>query len=85
MQILTITVSEAGYYLNGAGDLDVDHSVIQSEMNGEGQSSIFAYLANGLEARRLAGTGLPHTHTINEFGKPVAGDFLEPTTKAGLA
>ena len=57
VQILTITVSEAGYYLNGAGDLDVDHSVIQSEMNGEGQSSIFAYLANGLEARRLAGTG----------------------------
>ena len=57
VQILTITVSEAGYYLNGAGDLDVDHPVIHSEMNGEGQNSIFAYLANGLEARRLAGTG----------------------------
>jgi len=57
VKMLTITVSEAGYYLNGAGDLDLDHPVIQSEINGEGQSSIFAYLVNGLEARRAAATG----------------------------
>ena len=57
VQIVTITVSEAGYYLDGAGDLDLAHPVIRAEMDGTEQVSIFAYLANALEARRCAGIG----------------------------
>ncbi len=57
VSMATITVSEAGYYFDTNGDLEVNHPVIAAERNGETPTSIYAYLSAGLQARRAADAG----------------------------
>ncbi len=55
--LATLTVSEAGYYFDASGDLDLSHPVVAAELAGEYRESLYAYLAAGLEARRAAKVG----------------------------
>ena len=55
--LATVTVSEAGYYFDSAGDLDLSHPILAAETAGESRQSLYAYLTGGLAARRAAGTG----------------------------
>ena len=60
--IITITVTESGYYLNDDTTLNIDDPIIAQEIverfEGRGQQSIYAYLSRALHARYQA-NGLP--------------------------
>ena len=60
VQLVTITVTEAGYYLDGKHQLDAQHPLIQAEVAQRAASSIFAYLRAALQ-RRLEAGGAPLT------------------------
>ena len=60
VKIVGMTVTESGYYLNDDWSLNVDHPLIQAEIDGQHQSSIYAYLANALE-RRIQSINSPIT------------------------
>ena len=60
VKIVGMTVTESGYYLNDDWSLNVDHPLIQAEIDGRHQSSIYAYLANALE-RRIQSINSPIT------------------------
>jgi fructuronate reductase len=54
-QVVTITVTEKGYCLDGAGNLDVSHPDIQHDLRlPQSPSSLIGYLVEGLQRRRLA-------------------------------
>ena len=55
--LVTLTVSEAGYYFDASGDLDLSQPLIAAELAGTRRESLYAYLAGGLEARRAAKAG----------------------------
>ena len=55
VNVITVTVTESGYCLDAAGNLDVDAPVIRAELDGTGRQSVYAYLAAALERRRVAG------------------------------
>lgn len=82
----TITVSEAGYYFDTNGDLEVDHPVIAAELNGNDQSSVYAYLSAGLAARRDADAG-PITilccDNLRNNGTLLQRNFITYLTRAG--
>ncbi len=48
---VTITVTESGYYLDDEGSLNLDDPIISREITEGAHSSIYAYLARGLELR----------------------------------
>jgi fructuronate reductase len=55
-RIVTITVTEKGYCLDGAGNLDVTHADIQRDLRSpQSPSSLIGYLVEGLQRRRVAG------------------------------
>ena len=60
VKLVTITVTEGGYYTNSVGDLDYDHPLIAAEIKGEEQASCYAYLRAALKLRFKAG-GAPLT------------------------
>ena len=51
IKMVTITVTESGYYLTDKGELDVDDPLIQQELTGQRATSVYAYLARALELR----------------------------------
>ena len=51
VHVVTITVTESGYYLDGNGDLDISGNVISQEITGEKIQSIYGYLGNALRKR----------------------------------
>jgi fructuronate reductase len=54
--IVTITVTEKGYCLDAAGDLDVSHPDIQRDLHTpDCPTSLIGYLVEGLRRRRAAG------------------------------
>lgn len=56
VRVVTSTVTEKGYCLTPAGDLDLDHPDIRRDLDGEGHPASFpGWLAAGLAARRAAG------------------------------
>ena len=57
---VTITVTESGYYLDEAGQLNLDDPVISAEVSGGPPQSVYGYLAAGLD-RRFAADGGPVT------------------------
>lgn len=57
---VTITVTESGYYLDEAGQLNLDDPIISAEVSGGPAQSVYGYLAAGL-ARRFAADGGPVT------------------------
>lgn len=55
VHVITITVTESGYYLDDAGRLNMDDPVIAEEIAGGPRRSIFGYLAAALKRRHAAG------------------------------
>ena len=51
VQLVTITVTEGGYCLSDDGQIDMDNPEIVAELNGNGSSSIYAYLRAALRSR----------------------------------
>ena len=45
VKIVTITVTESGYYLKGEGELDTDSPIIKAELAGGETTSVYGYLA----------------------------------------
>ena len=60
VQLVTITVTESGYYTDPNGALNLSDPIIASEITGGTGQSVYAYLRAGLR-QRLAGTGAPLT------------------------
>ncbi len=56
-KLVTTTVTEKGYHLNGDGGLDMDHPAIVRELTGAEPSTLSGWLVAGLAARRAAGGG----------------------------
>ena len=60
VHMVTITVTESGYYTNPNGDLNLNDPVIKSEMEGGSAESVYAFLLLAL-ANRRSETGAPLT------------------------
>lgn len=83
VHMVTITVTESGYYTDPAGDLKVDDPAITSEIDSGGdgaeRSTVYAYLAAGLKARQAQG-GAPITicccDNIRHNGVMLKNNFL---------
>jgi len=78
VKLVTITVTESGYYLDDKGKLNVDDPVISAELsNGKGKS-LYAYLAIALK-QRAEHTDLPLTisccDNIRENGHMLEQNF----------
>jgi D-arabinitol 4-dehydrogenase len=58
VHMVTITVTESGYYLDDTGALNASDPVIAAEIAGTARASVYAYLAAGLRAR-MEGTAQP--------------------------
>ena len=58
VHLVTITVTESGYYLDDAGGLNKEDPVIRAELDGGAQGTVYAYLVNGLR-RRMESGGAP--------------------------
>ena len=58
--LVTITVTESGYYCDPQGNLDLSHPVIAAELSGASQETIYAYLRAAL-TQRQAELGQPIT------------------------
>lgn len=54
VKIVSMTVTESGYYLNDDWSLNVDHPLIQTEVNSGPNRSIYAFLAKALRQRMEA-------------------------------
>lgn len=79
VQLVTITVTESGYYTNADGQLNLSDATIQSELNGEPPRTVYAYLREGI-ARRVAAGGAPVTiaccDNIRQNGKMLKNNLL---------
>lgn len=51
VNLVTITVTESGYYTGSNGHLDLENPVINAEICSEGSSSLYAYLSKALRMR----------------------------------
>ncbi len=60
VHLVTITVTESGYYTDPNGALNTTEPTITSEINGETSKSVYAYLRGALR-RRMKSTGNPLT------------------------
>lgn len=80
VKILTMTVTEGGYYLDSAGKLDPDSPIIAAEVKGEVTQSIYAYLRAGLNHRSKV-NGAPITvlccDNLRQNGKLLRRSFVE--------
>jgi mannitol 2-dehydrogenase len=55
-RIVSLTVTEGGYFLNADGDFDADHPAIRADAaNAEAPGTVFGLILKGLRARRAAG------------------------------
>lgn len=79
VKLVTITVTESGYYTDPNGDLDLHHPLIRAELAGEARDSIYAYLRASL-ALRAVKTGAPLTiaccDNIRQNGKMLARNLM---------
>lgn len=55
VHVISITVTESGYYLDDVGDLNASDPIISDEIAGGTPRSIYAYLAAALKHRQAAG------------------------------
>lgn len=91
VHMVTITVTESGYYTDAKGLLNPRDSTIAAEVAGGPARSVYAYLAAGL-ARRIALGGGPLTilccDNIRQNGKKLAknlGAYLRLSGKTDIA
>ena len=52
VKLITITVTESGYYTDTTGALDSDHPAIRAELDGAAKTTVYAYLRSALLARK---------------------------------
>lgn len=57
VHLVTITVTESGYYTDPNGDLNTSDPLIASEIQGGAPKSVYGYLRKALQARLSAGGG----------------------------
>lgn len=57
VKIITITVTESGYYMREDGSLNIDEPLISAEIGGGEQTTIYAYLRAGLLRRAVSQAG----------------------------
>jgi mannitol-1-phosphate/altronate dehydrogenase len=78
VQLVTITVTESGYYTDAAGRLNLDDPTIKSEVAGGEPQSVYAYLRAAL-ARRHDSINAPLTiaccDNIRQNGKMLSGNL----------
>ncbi len=60
VHLVTITVTESGYYTDPTGALNPDDPLMAAEIRGDAAKSVYAYLSAAL-ARRMASTNAPLT------------------------
>jgi len=79
VHMVTITVTESGYYTDPDGDLNLVHPTIKAEVSGDSAESVYAYLRKAL-AKRVATTGAPLTiaccDNIRQNGKMLSRNLL---------
>ncbi len=79
VHLVTITVTESGYYTDPRGDLNTGDDVIAREIGGGAARSVYAYLRAALSARQMAG-GAPMTiaccDNIRQNGKMLRRNLL---------
>ena len=80
VKVITLTVTESGYYLDDNWSLDVSQPVIAAEIRGERPTSIYGYLAGALARRATAG-GAPITvlccDNIRSNGEVLQRNFVK--------
>lgn len=80
VKVITITVTESGYYLDSSGQLDLQATQIVSEKNGGQLQSIYSYLRAGLQKRVQSNAG-PITvvccDNLRQNGKLLKVNFLK--------
>jgi D-arabinitol 4-dehydrogenase len=91
VNLVTITVTESGYYTDPNGDLDPAHPIIAAEINGGAPASVYGYLRTALRGR-MQTTGAPLTiaccDNIRQNGKMLNRNmyaYLEACGDAELA
>ncbi len=91
VHLVTITVTESGYYTDAHGDLNQADPTIKAELAGEACDSIYAYLSKAL-ARRVETINTPLTiaccDNIRQNGKMLRRNllaYLEVSQQAELA
>ncbi len=86
VHLVTITVTESGYYTDPNGDLNLSDPTIKAEAAGHSASSVYAYLRAAL-AGRVATTGAPLTiaccDNIRQNGKMLHRNLLAYLTACG--
>ena len=60
IKVVTVTVTESGYYLDQNSQLDLSHDFIKESLNGTNLETIYAYLCTALKCR-AEGVGKPVT------------------------
>jgi len=79
VQLVTITVTESGYYTDPNGDLNLEDLTIKSEVAGQTNDTVYAYLREAL-SKRMAATGAPLTiaccDNIRQNGKKLQRNLL---------
>lgn len=79
VHMVTITVTESGYYTDPDGDLNLDDPTIKAEVAGKISESVYAFLREAL-AKRVATSGAPLTiaccDNIRQNGKMLHGNLL---------
>jgi len=79
VHLVTITVTESGYYTDPDGNLNLDDPTIKAEVTGENATSVYAYLSAAL-ALRMSSTGAPITiaccDNIRQNGKMLHRNLL---------
>lgn len=79
VHLVTITVTESGYYTDSKGDLNTSDATIKSEIAGQSSNSVYAYLAAALQ-QRVDTSGAPLTiaccDNIRQNGKMLRNNLL---------
>lgn len=79
VHLVTITVTESGYYTDPEGQLNTEDPTINAEVVGKSSQSVYAYLRQAL-AKRVAATNAPLTiaccDNIRQNGKMLRNNLL---------
>lgn len=91
VKLVTITVTESGYYTDPDGQLNLDDATIKAEVAGSSRETVYAYLSAALE-KRAASIAAPITiaccDNIRQNGKMLNRNllaYLNATGKQDLA
>ena len=87
VKMVTITVTESGYYTDPNGALDLTDATIAGEVANGDKTSVYAYLAAGLQ-QRMTGLGAPITicccDNIRSNGKMLQRNFASYLAAMGM-